>query len=40
MYMTWELFFLFCGVVIQIIMLVISICKDKNNDHHDHEKKK
>ena len=38
MYMTWELFFLFCGVVIQLIMLVINICND--NDHHDHKKKK
>ena len=38
MYMTWEVFLLFCGVVIQLIMLIISIFKD--NDHHNDTKKK
>lgn len=38
MYMTWELFFLFCGVILQLVMLVVSIFKD--NDRHNHTKKK
>ena len=38
MYMTWELFLLFCGVVIQLIALVVSFFKD--NDRHNHTKKK
>ena len=38
MYMTWELFLLFCGVVIQLIALIVSFFKD--NDRHNHTKKK
>ncbi len=38
MYMTWDLFLLFCGVIIQLITLIVSIFKD--NDHHNDTKKK
>ena len=37
MYMTWELFFMFCGVILQVIILIHSIYK--GNDHHDHNHK-
>jgi hypothetical protein len=36
--MTWEMFLLFCGVIIQLIALIISIFKDSN--HHNDTKKK
>ena len=38
MYMTWEVFLLFCGVILQLIALVVSFFKD--NDHHNDTKKK
>ena len=38
MYMTWELFFTFCGVILQLITLIVCILK--NNDHHNDTKKK
>ena len=38
MYMTWDVFLLFCGVVIQLIAFIVGIFKD--NDHHNDTKKK
>ena len=38
MYMTWEVFLMFCGLIIQLIMLVRDLLK--NNDDHDHKNKK
>ena len=37
MYMTWEVFLLFCGVIIELIALVRDIT---NDDDHDHKNKK
>lgn len=38
MYMTWELFLLFCGVIMEVIALVRDFMKD--DDDHDHKNKK
>lgn len=38
MYMTWEVFLMFCGLIIQLIRLVRDLLK--NNDDHDHKNKK
>ena len=38
MYMTWEVFLLFCGVIMQLIILVKDFLK--NDDDQNHKNKK